>query len=426
MKLPDNLKSFISDSFIYTLLNVLNSAIPFVLLPIVIRLVSTEDYGAYSLFITVEALLIPIVSLNIHGALSRHYYSDNIDLKTYLSTIVFSLAAFAAIFCSLAFFIPESIISKTGLSSHFFILAIFTASAMGLISMLSNLYRLQRKPWIYGLYSIGQSILLLSSVILFCWWMPTFPMLALGRVTYACIFMGITLFLLYNSNLLSFTFSKPWFNTALKFSIPTVFYSISAFIFLSSDRFLLKHYLGLEDVGHYAAIYQLASLISVLGTSLNAAWMPWLFENLKKNDKKVNIFIVRLSYALAGCFLLAGIIFCLLFPFISKIILPISYHSYIDVAYPIIMGFAFQGVYLIVSPYTFYAEKTKYNGYIGIFIAIFNVLLNMTLIPLMGIKGAAYSAFFTWFLLAFLFFIFSYRVYPMPWFSALRNHKLNT
>jgi O-antigen/teichoic acid export membrane protein len=423
MKIPDNLKSFLSDSTVYTFINLLNKIIPFVLLPIIIRMVSTEDFGIYSIFITLESLLIPIVTLNMPAALSSHYYLDSINLREYLSTIVFSLLMACTIFLCIVLIIPESLTNKTGLSAHYVGIAVLTASAMGIINMLSNFYRLQRKPWYYGIFSIGQSFVLLSLIILFCSIKGNFIMLTIGRITYMAIFTIISIFLLYNSKLLTFKFNKEWFKRILKFSIPTVIYSVSAFIFLSSDRFLIKHFLGVEQVGYYAAIFQLASIMSILGASVNAAWMPWLFENLKKNDEKTKLFIVKLSYTLIACFLLFGFIFCIAYPFIAKFILPANYHPYINIAYPIIMGSVFEAIYLIVSPYTFYVEKTKYNGFIGSVIAILNVSLNLFLIPIIGLNGAAYSFLTSWVLLALMFFVFSTHVYPMPWINVFRKIK---
>lgn len=418
MTLPKNLKSFLSDSATYTLLNLVNKSIPFILLPIVIRMVSSEDFGYYSLFITVETLLIPIVTLNMPAALSIHYYADEINLNKYLSTIIIALFTVTFFFFLIMMIIPESIIRKIGLPSTYVMTTIFTASAIGLINMMANLFRLQRRPWIYGIFVISQSILLLTLIIVFCLLQPNFFMLTVGRIVYAIFFLITSIIILYNSNLLSISFNKLLIRKILKFSIPTVFYSISAFIFLSSDRFLIQYFCGVKEVAHYSALYQLASVISILGMSLNAAWMPWLFENLKKNDMLMNIFIVKLSYYLIVTFLIVGIIFCFIFPYVAKVILPFDYYNYTDIAYPIIFGFVFEAIYLIVSPYTFYVEKTKYNGFIGLIVAIFNVSLNIFLIPIIGIKGSAYSSLFSWILLSILFFIFSFRVYPMPWFSV--------
>ena len=72
--IPNSIKSFLSDSSIYFLVNIINKAIPFLLLPIIIRLLNAEDFGKYSLFLTIEGLLIPIITLNLSVGLSKHYF----------------------------------------------------------------------------------------------------------------------------------------------------------------------------------------------------------------------------------------------------------------------------------------------------------------------------------------------------------------
>jgi len=415
MKISNNLKSFLLDSSIYTFLNILNKAIPLLLLPIIVRMLTTEDFGRYSLFISVETLLIPIVSLNLHAALSRHYYSDDFIISDYLSTIMYSILGISFFFFLFIFVVPDFLIKFLGLSSDFFKIAILSASLMGILGMISNLFRLQRKPWFYGIFSILQSLTLFLIIYIFCYINPTYKSVVFGRFFYVISFFLLSILFLRYKKYLLIIFRKKIFDKALKFSLPTVIYSLSAFVFVSSDRFFINHFLDAKEVGYYAAIYQVASVISILGASVNAAWMPWLFENLKKKDYLTNIFIVKLSYGLIFAFCIIGLFSSLLFPFFVKIILPIQFHNHLYLLTPLIFGFVFEAIYYIVSPYLFYAEKTKYNGYIGVTIAIFNVSLNLFLIPYIGIYGAAITACCSWVLLAITFFVFSSKVYSMPW-----------
>ncbi len=425
MKISENLKTFLSDSSIYTLLNIVNKAIPFLLLPFVVRMLSVDDFGLYSFFIVIESLLIPIVTLNLHAALSSHYYSDNFNLLEYLSTMIYSILGISLIFFILISILPESLINLLGLPPFFVQMAVISASIAGLFGMVSTLFRLQRKPWLYGAFLITQSLFLFLSIYIFCLITPTFGMIVNGRVFYAVVLFIGTIVLLKTKKYLTLIFRIDFFKKALIFSLPTLTYSLSAYVFLSSDRFFIKHFLGIEGVGYYSAIFQLSSVISILGMSMNAAWMPWLFENLNKKSYSVNVFIVKLSYILIISFLLLGGLSCLLFPFFAKLILPQSFHEYIYLSIPIIIGFVFEGIYLIVSPYLYYAEKTKYNGFIGIAIACLNVTMNIFLIPSFGILGAALTTCFSWILLAITFFIFSSRVYHMPWFYFLDKNNLN-
>lgn len=421
--LHSSIRSFINDSSVYVLVNIINKVIPFILLPIIIRALNPEDFGKYSLFLTVEGLLLPIITLNLSVALSKHYYVKNINLKRYMSTIFFGMLLISAVFYAVVRFLPESVISITGLEKNYFVLAIFTAFIGAFVAMLLNLFRLQRKPISYGVYIVVQSLFLLIVVILFVNISPDFSTIVKAKVFAMIVFFVGSVVFLIRMDLFAIEFDLSWFKKAFKFSFPTVLYSMSAIVFVSSDRFLIENFVGLTELGYYAAIYQLASIVSLLGLSVNSAWMPWLFENLEKKDASINVTIVKLSYGLIAVFICIGFIFSILFPFLAEIFLPVELHSYIWLGNLIIGGFVFEAIYLIVSPYLYYVEKTVYNFYIGFFVAVFNVSINYIYIPTFGISAAAYSMFFSWLLLAILFFCASMRSYKMPWFYFLNSNN---
>ena len=422
--IPSEYFVLIKEGGVYTFINVLDRVVPFILLPIIIRLISVEEFGVYSLFLTAEALLTPIVTLNIYSSISKQFYDDDIYLPKYNSSIILSLPFLFAIFSLLFAMIPNRMITSFGLESNLILFAIFTACFNSSLVYTSAILRLKRKPITYGKYYLSQSSLLLVLLLLFVFIHPSYKMLIYAKFFYGTLVFVISIIYLKSKHEFNFGIDLQLVKKALKLSLPTVIYSVSAFIFVMSDRFLINYFLGTKEVGHYAAISQVAAVMSVIIGSFNVAWMPWLFENLKKNDKNTNKFIVKTSYYLMLIVLLGGILFCLIYPFIVKFLLVESFFPYISVAYPIIMGLAFQGIYLIISPYTFYAEKTKYNAYIGIFVAIINVSLNLYLIPKFGIWGAGYSYLASWVSLSVLFFIFSRKAYPMPWFSS-KKHEIS-
>jgi len=422
-KIPTQYFTLIKEGGLYTFINILDRVVPFVLLPVIIRLISVEEFGIYSLFVTAEALLVPIVTLNIYSSISKQFYDDNINLPKYNSSIIFSLPFLFILFGLIFLMIPDRLITSSGLESNIILFAIFTACFSSSLVYTSSLIRLKRKPITYGKYYLSQSSLLLILLLSFCLIHPSYKMLIYAKIIYAIFVFAISIIYLRTKHEFNFGIDLKLVKKALKLSLPTVIYSLSAFIFVMSDRFLINYFLGSKEVGHYAAISQVAAVMSVIIGSFNVAWMPWLFENLKKNDPKTNKFIVKTSYYLMAIVLIGGILFCFIYPFIVKFLLVESFFPYISVAYPIIIGLAFQGIYLIVSPYTFYAEKTKYNAIIGIFVALINVSLNLFSIPKYGIWGAGYSYLASWVSLSLLFFIFSKKAYPMPWFS-FKQHKL--
>ena len=423
INIPTSVKSFFGDSSLYMLVNIVNKAIPFVLLPFVIRLLSAEDFGKYSLFLTLEGILIPIITLNLSVGLAKHYFLEGIDLRKYISTIFFGMISVATIFFVSMLMVPASIVEIVGLEKIYFSIAIFCALVGACVALLLSLFRLQRKPIHYGIFLISQSLVLFFVVITFVTIQPVFDAIISAKV-FAMIFCFVaSITLLRKLNLIFIHFDIAWFKKALRFSLPTVVYSMSAIVFVSSDRFLIEGFLGLSALGYYAATYQLASIISLLGMSVNAAWMPWLFEQLAKNDDKINVTIVKLSYLLMAVFILIGAVFSLVYPHMAAFLFPEEFHAYIWLGHLFIGGFVLEAIYLIVSPYLYYVEKTIYNLYIGVFVAAFNITVNYMFIPVYGVSAAAFAMFFSWLLLAVLFFFASNRHYKMPWLYVLRMTK---
>lgn len=412
-----NLKSFLSDSIIYTSVKLVSKVVPFVFLPLILKLVSPSDYGVYSLFLVTESLLIPFIGLNIHGSITRHYYErDKIDYSSYLFTVIIFQVLFSLLFIFLSLLIPDSIFPVFGFSKPIVILLMVSVGASAIINNVMTLFRVKRKPFRYGVFVFLKTLLLFTLMLGFIYINPNYEMLISGRVLANAIFFIIGLVVIYsfikNRN---YVFNVELLKYALKYSLPLIPHSLSSFIFVFSDRYLIEYFMDLESVGYYSAIFQVASLISILAISFNTAWVPWLFENLKKKDKEINLFIIKISYLCMIGFILAGGVFAMIIPFLGNIMLTSEYLNFMKIGYYFILGFVFQGIYMIINPYISYVEKTKYQSYFSMLVAVINIVLNILLIPKLGLIGAAISTTVAWGLLLILTFTMSIKLYKMPW-----------
>jgi len=63
----------------------------------------------------------------------------------------------------------------------------------------------------------------------------------------------------------------------------------------------------------------------------------------------------------------------------------------------------------------FIKEKTKYFPVVTIAGAILNIAFNLWAIPIWGIMGAAFATLFSYILMAFLLYLFSQKIYPVPY-----------
>ena len=121
------IKNFFKQSITYLIFGIISKVVPFIMLPIIIRLISSADYGVYSLFNTIENMLIPVVSLNVYTALSRFYYDGQLDFKKNATASYSVILMMTVILILIASLLPQSIIEFIGLSSTNLIIAIICA-----------------------------------------------------------------------------------------------------------------------------------------------------------------------------------------------------------------------------------------------------------------------------------------------------------
>lgn len=84
--------TLVKSSGIYAITNILNSAIPFFLLPILTRYLTPEEYGLVAMIGVLVGLTSPFVGINTHGAITRKYYDrDSIKFTEYVGNCLFIL-----------------------------------------------------------------------------------------------------------------------------------------------------------------------------------------------------------------------------------------------------------------------------------------------------------------------------------------------
>lgn len=83
------IKKVITNSAIYIGFDVLNKAIPFLLLPIMTKYLSPTEYGILAAYQALVAFFIIVISLDTHSGLGVNYYKLSQDeLKKYISAII--------------------------------------------------------------------------------------------------------------------------------------------------------------------------------------------------------------------------------------------------------------------------------------------------------------------------------------------------
>ncbi len=429
-RLPNNISlvklnknSLLSGSAAYLFSNILNAAIPFLLLPVLTRYLSPAEYGGVAMFQTLLGALGAFVGLSVAGAAGRKYFDDNLganDLKYFIAACLQVLIVSSVLVVSVIIVFKAQLAEWLGIKTQWIIWAVFVSAASVIIQLRLNQWQIRKEAHLYGVLQISQSAVNMSLSLLF---VVFFLQGADGRIGAQVLTMGIfgaiALVLLKHGGLLSFLVWKPaYLKEALKFGIPLIPHVVGIFLLVTIDRFVINTELGLAEAGVYMVAVQLTYAMSIIFDSINKAYVPWLFERLKRNLCHEKVQIVRYTYAWFAIVLcLAGLAF-LIGPSLVTLIAGPNYASAGEVIGWLALGQAFGGMYLMITNFTFYSKRTGFLSLATITSGLINVILLSMLVGVLGIKGAAIAFSISMAIRFLLTWWVAQRCHPMPWFRA--------
>ncbi len=408
---------------VYTLANILNSAIPFLLLPFLTKYLTPSDYAIVDLFQAASQFAIAIVGLNTFSALSRFYFDENEkSFSEYVGNSLIVLLGSSIIVFAISLLFNVQFESVLKIPKDWIWLIVLYALSLNIISTLLSIWQVKYKAVKYGTFRIIRTLFdVLLSIGFILILKYNWEGRILGQVIAVCVFSLIALYLMIKSKYVIFAFKLEKIKKLLSFGSPLILHILGGIIIIYSDRLFIANYIGLESAGMYAVGYQVGMIVYIIQTSFNQAWVPWLFERLKKNIFEDKIKIVKFTYLYFVGILILAVCVALFAPLIYKLFVNDSYIKGIEIVVWIAFGFAFDGMYKMVVNYIFYVKKTYIISIITFFTAGLNIVLNYFMVTNFGAIGVAQASAISFFIQFILVWIISSRLYKMPW-----NFKLKT
>ena len=391
----------------YTICNFLNKGISFIVIPIYVRLLTTAEYGAWSVFQSWRDILIIFASLNLYcGVYTKTLVDNKNDRDKYTSSMQGLGTVITLVLFGVYSFFSEWCNTKIGLSSPEMMLLFAYFIVYPAFSFWSARQRVEYK------YKPMVAVTILLSVLT-----PVVSIFLLQNtalrekaLVYAYLFIQCSIgivFYIYQFWKGKCFFHKKYWIYALKYNIPLVPHYLSLIVLGQSDRIMIKHYCGESDAGIYSFAYQIASAINVFITAINGSRVPWTYERLKA---KAYERLRDVSSALV--LLMAGIVFfvSLISPEVITILGTTEYETAMYVIPVVTLGVFYTFVYDLYASIEFYFGATKYVMYASVIGALLNICLNAIFIPRYGFIAAAYTTLICYLVFMIMHFFFSKRV----------------
>jgi O-antigen/teichoic acid export membrane protein len=166
-----------------------------------------------------------------------------------------------------------------------------------------------------------------------------------------------------------------------------------------SDKFILSKKLGLKEAGIYSFVFAISSVINVFVVSgFYIIYLPKLITAFAKNKLDFKGIMFKFALLITGSSLILAVVIIMCAPFIFQFTNKLEFLNHMDLLYILLLGFVFNNMSLIPHIFLYICHEEKTIMKIMGFSFLFNIVLNLVLIPLFGINGAGYS-----FLLTYIF-----------------------
>ena len=401
--------------------NTLAAGIPFLLLPILTRVLTPADYGTVVMFGLIVSVFSAFTGLSVQGAVSVRYFQlGRNELAEYVGTCIGILViSTTVLFLLVAVFRPW-LAGLSGVPSNWLLVAVVLSGIQFLGGIQLSLWQASGEVKKFGALQIIQSLLnAVVSLILILAVGMTWEGRILGQAVAGMLFGIIALWWLLKYDLMRF--SKSWRDhsiNALKFGVPLIPHVIGGLLIVAADRFVIVRLLDVAQAGIYMVAFQVGQALGLITESFNKAYAPWLMKNLSKPTEVLRMQIVRGTYFYFVLMFAVAVTFGLMAPMFLGFLVGESFRAAGEIVIYISLGFAFGGCYFMVTNYVFFASKTKGLAFITLFSGLVNIPLMFFLVDHNGITGAAQAFMLTNALSFFSTWWLAQKAYPMPWYKA--------
>lgn len=410
-----------SGSATYLASNILNAVIPFALLPVLTRYLSTTEYGQVAMFQTLVAALAALTGVNTQGAANRKYYDADIthqELAHFVGACVQILFMSSILIFFAIFICRQSLANWLGLKTSWILWAVAVSTAGFLINLRLGQWQIRKLAFKYSALQVSQGFMnaTLSLVLVVIFYQG-----AAGRITAQIwvvpSFAILAVYILIKDQLLSVSWRPDYIREALQFGVPLIPHVVGLFLLTAVDRLVINTELGLSEAGIYMVAVQVTMVMALLFDAINKAYVPWLFEHLKRDRHEEKKLIVRWTYLyFIVAIVIAGLAFAL-GPYAIEILAGPGYAQAGKIVGWLALGQAFSGMYLMVTNYVFYSKKTGLLSLSTIGSGALGLGLLILFVKPFGLIGAAWAFAIAMATRFFLTWTVAQKRHPMPWFD---------
>ena len=398
----------------YTASSVISKLIAVALLPLYTRYLTPADYGAAEVLITGVIAASIVIRLGIIEALLRFYYQSGEDpeqvVKTAFASLLWTTTIGLAIALPLAEPLSRLLLNHS--DPNLMRIAIFGLWVFTMFEFLTALFRLDERAKAYFAFTVSNVLVTIPVTV----WLVVGEEkgasgLLWGQYATGAVFLAGLVFA--QRRRLAVVPDFALWRRMLRWGLPTMPAELSLYSLNFIDRLLIVRLVGLGPAGLYSLSVKFAQAVNVLVKGFQLAWPPLAYSIKDDDEARVAYAVIVTWFVSVTTFFVAGL--WLLSRWIVRALAgPEFFGSYKTIGL-VSTGVMLYALYLVLVVVLGRTGRTEYNFPATGAGTVVNIVLNLILLPSMGIVGAGVSLVASYAVVLVLMYVFTQRLFKVPY-----------
>ena len=395
-------RDILKHSSVYAVGQILSRIASVLLLPLYTRCLSTADYGCVAILDLTAGILGIFIGAGVAQAVVRFHFdadSDDGRSRVWWTGLVWMIVAASLI-------TGPMLLGRVALAdltlgadvadgAFFYLLAIATLWMNTVIELLQTYLRVRKWSGLFVLCSLGR---LLLNIGLNVWLLVGLELGVTGLLTgnlIAASVNAVVLLIIFAVTMPYRGVDVPVMRRLLSFGSPLIVQALLSLMMHEADRYLLRMFGSLEQVGVYSLAYKIGQAVNMLClVPFASIWNVVMYEIAAQPESRRTYATVFRHFVNS---LLVVMLAASLFAFVLlPVLTPGEYAAAIDLIPIVLLAFVFFSMHAQFCVPALLAKKTAALIPASAAGVVVNVAANALMIPHFGATGAAWSSVLTY------------------------------
>ena len=382
IKLINKITYLLKNSFIFLIGNLGSKLISFLMVPFFTYYLSTSQFGTVDLITNTVAMMTPVVTLSIFDAIFRYAMDSNENPTTlFTNGLVVSLIG---VLLGLILSIVISPFLSFNFGPEFGLLLGFSALNSFFLNFVRGIGKVKLFAFTGFLFAVLNALLNIFFVMIL--------RLGIEGVLLSSILgslFSILIIILFGKIHIYFNFnlvSKKEIKRLLRFSLPLIPNAFAWWFTTDASRFFILYFVGTQGNGLYAVANKIPTILTIVFSVFSQAWQISAVDSFEEKNRST--FYSTIFNSLMNVLFVGVAILTFFSKYIIQLLVAPNFFGAWELTPFLLLAMMFSNLSGFLGTTYIAAKKTSLIFWTTMIGMIMNGVLNLLLIPFLGVDGA--------------------------------------